>query len=233
MAFLRMLFLWLMLLPAGCISEHTLIPIVKDESFLAAGTAVDVMAVIDTSCSMADDWILISHNMSEFGEDLERQKIDWSIALTTMDIEETVWANEEIPFILLSDETNLEWEILIALQEVSKASFLGGEMGFAAAIERQSTHVDWFRPGTPLIILFIGDEQEQSDIDSLDFRAAWQQKLYVVSVVGPESKATEDPERFCSAEPAPLYWDASDIAINICNVQPWELYLQLRSLSGR
>ena len=212
----------------GCSSEWQMTPIDDGYGVFQPDQPYDIMTVVDTSCSMNENWIDLENNLYDFAIDLSERKVDWQIAMTTMDPDPDQSISN-----LITPGDNVALEILKTIVDFNKCVFCHRERGFASAIDRLYSNPEWFREGVPTVIIFVGDEHEQSNISPTLFLDAWPRKLYVVSVVGPyreedEVKVTELGQ--CYAEAAPLYWDVSDVVVDLCTEKPWDLFGNIDSL---
>jgi hypothetical protein len=217
------------MLLSGCASDYQAIAIDEGASYgvFQPDQPFDIMTVIDTSCSMDENWVDLEDNLYDFALDLSKRQVDWQIAMTTMDPSEDTVSN------LITPEDNIALEILETVVEFDSCSSCYRESGFAAAIDRLSSNPEWFREEVPTVIIFVGDEPEQSNISQDLFLEAWPRELYIVSVVGPYR---EEDERHvtelgqCFAEAAPIYWDVSDVVVDLCTEEPWNLFEEIDSL---
>lgn len=236
--FLRLLCLLLVLF-TGC-QEYT-IDNINEPAFMEAGSKVDILTITDASCSMGDDWIMTQYNLVKFADGLTAHDIKWQLAVTPMDLKKYVWfptdpeTDTEPLFHEVYRKDDTAWEVSLALREIASDFSYFGETGFDAAIHRKQQHSEWFRKDAATILIFVGDEEEQSESTATELYNAWSgEELYIVSIVGPKSQEIADSNKelnYCYANYAPLYREVSHIAIDICDDAPWRLYSKVESLS--
>jgi hypothetical protein len=127
---------------------------------------VDVLFVIDRSCSMLDDMDYLALNSWNFFSTLREFNLDYRVGVTTTDAEnagELSYAFGDIRFISSKYE-NPEGVFFDMLRN----SIGDGESGFAAIRNTFTSNndLDFYRMGVPLRIIIISDEDDSSDIKS-------------------------------------------------------------------
>lgn len=195
----------------GCNSDHGLSEIAETYG-LQAGDSVDILMVVDTSCSMSDDYQSVYYGLAQTAIDIRDLDADWTLGVMS--------ASPGDNFVIEVDPTDPDpgWAVMEAMDEVND---LGGETeeGFAAALENT-----WFvRNNVDTLIFFVSDEKEQSNLPAHYFRDQWPNHMYAVSIVGPatEQSLSYDEEGYCSAEVSPKYHNVADHYISICTEERW------------
>jgi len=188
---------------------------IDQRATLQRGEEVDIVVVIDTSCSMADNATRVTAGLAMISFELDRFDMDWQMVMLSAD-------PDDYHFITVHPSDVALWEIGLGLAELQDRG-LEQEMGFSAVLVAEFEHRSWFRGGSTLII-FISDEPEQSNLSPAQLDRRWPYRKVVVSIVGPYEEPTESSTSSalgCSAEPAPKYHDAADLALDLCSVEPW------------
>jgi hypothetical protein len=170
---------------------------------------LDVLLVLDNSCSMMKDWSYISYGLTQIPEELNDYGLDWKLAITSMDPADGSFI--EIPF---GDDPG--WDMIAGvenLRDVAGAT----ENGFDGALRAKDENPRFFRVNAITLIVFVSDETEQSEMSYEDFHANWGSPHMIASIVGPETQ-----EGTC-ANAAPKYHAVSQVTIDICTLEPWSL----------
>jgi hypothetical protein len=212
--------LTLFVIVASCNSENELreIPNIKhDTDVLQESSKLDVLLVLDNSCSMLEDWSFISYGLTKVPQELDDKSIDWKLSLISMDPTDGLFLE------LDSSLPDLGWEI-ISLIDLLRTNAGGLEEGFSSALTAKTIHGDWFRTEAQTLIIFVSDESEQSNISAQDFQNLWGSTFIAASIVGPRELS---PQVTSCADAAESYHLVSQIIIDICITEPWSIIEQL------
>ena len=215
---LKILFsIFLLLCSISCTQDYTLRYI---EGFhLAPGDEIDILMVIDNSCSMqggAANYATFA--VSESIRELQDAEIDWDLSIVSSDPTDTTWYP-------VQQGPDSSWDLLFALTDMQNQA-LPAEQGFDAALVKNDLHSNWFDSGHTLIF-FVSDEKEQSNYSPEEFLNLWPTPLVVVSITGPAEDIIESSSTSlwaCSGETAPKYNAVSDFHVDICSEQPWSIH---------
>jgi hypothetical protein len=174
---------------------------------------LDVLLVLDNSCSMITDWDYITYGITKIPEELNDNNFDWKIAIVSMDTSDAIFME--------LDPASIDpgWDMLTLISDFKLVAGQAEE-GFSAAITAKTRYSSWFRSGVLSLIIFISDEKEQSDISPQDFHSLWSDQHIIASIVGPYSVLPG--ESYC-AEPAEKYHLVSQIVIDICTRDRWSV----------
>ena len=179
---------------------------------------LDVLFLLDTSCSMNDDHTAMQTGISFAVRDIVNSDYNAKIALTNM----TVEPEYQTAFIDVSNSNDPEWDMTFAVQDLHDLH-AGGEFGFATALYHLQTNAWFFRNDSLKLFVFMSDEVEQSDTDSQTFLLSLPEPYYVISIVNNHNPADVGYENtyVCGAEYALKYINASHRTISICEEEPW------------
>lgn len=217
MRFLFMLLLFLCSCASDYGFEERTMPVISP------GDDVDILLVIDTSCSMRSEIGVISFELARAVESLDEIDVDWQIAATSAELTSDTWA------VVPNSHPDPGRAIL---EEVTKfaSTWTLDEAGFGATLHRMEIHPDFFRQSAILLVVFVSDEEEQSQLTVDFFSSKLDAFRYnaVISIVGSGSNDTGIalvPD--CYADLGQKYIDASDIHIDVCSWGPWRLFEDL------
>lgn len=188
------------------IVEDTTLP-VQDQPKL------DVLLVLDNSCSMITDWDYITYGLTKIPEELSYYNFDWRLGLISMDTSDAIFME------LNPASQDPGWDMLTLVGDFRLVGGQGEE-GFNAAIVAKTRNSSWFRPGVITLIIFVSDEKEQSGISPADFHSLWYDPHVVASIVGPIYLA---PSESSCAEAAEPYHIVSQIVVDICTRDRWSV----------
>lgn len=174
---------------------------------------LDVLLVLDNSCSMMTDWDFINYGVAQIPEELNYYNFDWRLALISMDTSDAIFME------LDNLSPSPGWNMLTLLSDF-KLQAGQAEYAFDSAISAKTRNSFWFRNNVPTLVVFISDEKEQSQIEPTDFITAWHDPIIVASVVGP--RFINQGESSC-AESAEDFYLISHITIDICTSQRWSV----------
>lgn len=181
--------------------EDTAYPLPRDTQNL------DVLIVLDTSGSMHDD-TAIYYGLSQIPNNLT--SYNWQIALITTD------PNNHLTFIIDSTEPEPGWAIIESIESLQN-SYSAREQGIDAAIEFLD-YQTYLRPNTPTLIVFVSDEDDQSEALPEELLLSWPAYLEITSIVGMVADAPG-----CTADYGERYISISDRVIDICTSTRWKI----------
>lgn len=204
----------------GCRSENELIKVEEPNTIdvsVEEKPQIDVLLVLDNSCSMQEDWAYVTYGITQIPVELNYHNFDWKLGITSMDSSDGILAEID------STHPDSGWEMISMLDSFRlRAGQL--EEGFLSAITVKIANPDWFRQGVKTVIFFITDEKEQSNLTAADFHSMWGDPHITASMVGPD----QDRNGIVScAEVARAYHEASDIIFDICAQERWSLIEQI------
>lgn len=210
---MRYLLLVLLLL-VGC-TESALhrLPEITPEEIANDPDGVDILVVLDTSCSMREDWPIITYGLGRSMDDLAASTDVFGRATSACANDTTLYPFED------------GWGLVETIPLV-KTYGCGDEEGLEAALVKKGLGVyetgepaDAWADSRPDVIVFVSDEPDQSDITYLDFEDAWPVD-WVTAVVGPD----EDPPDHCDYERGDGYIPLADKVVSICTSSPWSVF---------
>jgi hypothetical protein len=155
---------------------------------------IDVLFVIDDSCSMENDQAALASNFEAFFGSFRRNQVDFRIAAVTTDMADSTRQGRFVGPVL-SDKTGKADEAFSKLVNVGSQGS-AQERAFAAARAAlsepllSSNNRNFLRPNADLALVFLGDEDDQSPFPLSDFEAflrgikTGDQRLSVISIVG-------------------------------------------------
>lgn len=140
----------------------------RSEAFVQSGDrSVDVLWVVDSSCSMAQEQEALAGNFGSFLDVVDELALDYQVGVITTDLEDggilegpTRWVTPDTP-----DAEGVFADNVLVGQTGS-----GLEQGFDAALEAltgdpmdpEGPNVGFLRPDAGLRIVFVSDEDDQS-----------------------------------------------------------------------
>lgn len=149
-------------------------------------TPIDILFVVDNSCSMADDQRALAANSASFFDSFSKTQADYHIGVITTDASDRYPGVLGAPFITAATPN---------VQSVFRDQIMVGDMGsgweralmtaYDAVREPTLTYNKGFiRPGADFAIVFLGDEDDQSNVSVSRFVTA------VNKLKGPDSTVT-------------------------------------------
>lgn len=206
----------------GCYSENDINPVLDNnqtdvgldtDGTLGESPQIDVLLVLDNSCSMITDWDYLTYGLTQIPVELNQNNFDWRLALISMDSSDGIFME------LSPADPDPGWT-MISLVSDFKDQAGGQEYGFLSALSAKIAYRAWFRPTVTTLIFFISDEREQSEIAPIDFHQTWSDPHITASMVGPRTMQ----ENVTSCAEADEKWhDASQIVIDICTTERWSV----------
>lgn len=177
------------------------------------GPVVDVLVILDTSCSMVNDDDKID-NLSMIPLDmLDRPDVNWRLGITSADIDYI----DDLTEIDLRNPYPNE-DLILAIDELKKP--FGGPVGeqsldVALKIYNETT---WFRQVFTIFVIMT-DENDQSDVSANIFEASWPTRFDMV-VIGGEI----DSGAVCGAIWTHKLDRLATKKIDICDEYPWSIF---------
>lgn len=200
----------------GC-TESALhqLPEITPEEIVTSPDGVDVLIVLDTSCSMQADWATITYGLGRSLDDLA----------TTTDVFGRVTSacpGDDVLYPVADG-----WDLMPLISDVRRES-CHDEAGLSSAIDKKG--LDWYSDGTradtwaanrPDVVVFVSDEPDQSPFGPDEFLAQWSPD-WVTAVVGPDYMPL--PGSGCPYEAGHGYLDIADKAVPICTTTAWSVF---------
>ena len=203
------MFLWLAL---ACM-EYDIYPQVEEPGiYIEPSTPIDLLIVLDTSCSMADDWGTINYGITTIPQQMADAELDGKIAMISAD---------PAAGLFYEVEALDGWGMAIVMDNVMD---MGGyyEKPFDASIVAALEHSNFFRDDAIPILLHVSDEEEQSEIRIESYWRFWGPEAHHVCIAGINQQRTET----CTAEYGSRFIDACDIVLDVCANDAWTLFEQ-------
>ncbi|MCB9662474.1 MAG: hypothetical protein H6732_00015 [Alphaproteobacteria bacterium] len=166
-----------------------------DSATVSPPTVVDVLFVVDDSCSMTEEQARLATAFSSFLDELQGSTVDWHVAVVSTDMDNRQKQGKLIRAsgISVVDATTPDPQTVFTLLVSLGASGSFTERGLQAsqrAIEQptpvlQTANAGFLRPDADLHVVFVSDEDDQSAPGTT--RPQW------LSVMRSRSQATARP----------------------------------------
>lgn len=179
---------------------------------------LDVLLVIDNSCSMQDDFPQIQYGLTIIPGKLNEHGFDWRMAITSAGPSEGIFY--EVPH---SSDPNWDTAGLIGQLRNEAGGF---EQGMDSALAALISQTGFFRPDTTDLIIFVSDERDSSTATVERFRTLWPEPFFVASICGPP-EIDYSVFRPCAAGPNPKYHELSSIYVDVCSNAPFDIIGEL------
>jgi hypothetical protein len=155
---------------------------------------IDVLFVIDDSCSMEDDQAELANNFEAFFGSFRSNQVDFRIAAVTSDMEDEMRSGRFFKPVLSDKTPNVD----AAFRELVNVGANGSAIERALAATRaalsepliSTTNRGFLRPEADLALVFLGDEDDQSNFPVSEFESfvrglkTGDQRVSVTSIVG-------------------------------------------------
>jgi hypothetical protein len=155
---------------------------------------IDVLFVVDDSCSMEDDQAELANNFDAFFGSFRANQVDFRVAAVTSDMEDEMRSGRFVGPVI-SDKTPNADEAFRGLVNVGAN---GSAIERALAASRaaltepllSTTNRGFLRPEADLAFVFLGDEDDQSTFPVSEFESfarglkSGEQRVSVTSIVG-------------------------------------------------
>ena len=143
------------------------------ESYLVAGSdpaVVDIVFIVDQSCSMADNLNDIQVEMSDLWSILIDARADFHMGLTTADDHHGAFVQD-----FWLDNTASLMDVILYVGNLPLYSYYLGEEGLGSAVTLlgNQQYSGFFRDDADLFWIFISDEDDQSAWSSADWLDLW------------------------------------------------------------
>jgi len=177
------------------------------------GPVVDVLVILDTSCSMINDDDKID-NLSMIPLDmLDRPEVNWRLGITSADVDYI----DDLTEIDLRNPYPNE-DLILAVDELKKP--FGGPVGeqsldVALKIYNETT---WFRQVFTIFVIMT-DENDQSVASANIFEASWPTRFDMVVIAG-----EIDSGAVCGAIWTHKLDRLATKKIDICDTYPWSIF---------
>jgi hypothetical protein len=169
---------------------------------------VDVLFVIDDSCSMAGEQRAIARNFRSFIQQADLRRVDFRIGVTTTTVLGTAGALEGPPL----TPTTVALEQAFARQTGVGIRGSGIELGLEAALgavrraeQGLSPNRQLFRTGSQKVFVIVSDEDDQSQLSPLAYAAELERRFSSLTAAVISGGATGCRSSTGSAVPAPRY----------------------------
>lgn len=175
----------------------------QTDQWVQGEAAVDILFVIDDSCSMADEQQALAANFQAFIADAATSNADWHIGVTTTDtfnVQGRLLGTSTNPTVLTPTTPNVQQRFESKVNVGTNGS--GYEQPFAAMVAAvtepnlSGPNQGFLRPDAPLAVVIVTDAQEQSSntpgsyLATLRAAKGNRDDLVTLSVVGPFSQLT-------------------------------------------
>ena len=181
--------------PPGCVvtavEQHTLPPMQR--------RPIDVLLVIDDSCSMEDDQSRLASNFSSFFSSFQNNQVDFHLGAITTDMRASDRSGRLVSPFLTNATPNLSGEFTSMVSQGSQGSSIEQGLGAASAALHDpllsGANAGFVRPEADFGLVFIGDEDDQSNVDIRTFASDLRTlkgngAIVVASIVGLDSSWT-------------------------------------------
>lgn len=181
------------------------------------GEQLDVLMVIDKSCSMDNDWENVSYGAKFISTQLVHFNLDWKLSITSSDPYDQFFF--EVPY-----NQNPESDVDIGL-ELLRNNGGDHEMLFRGAQRVLEEYPDFFRENVTDLVVFITDAKNyyysnHPNVTSSEFEQSWDGDFIFASISGPTEVGLQSS---CGATYAPEFYSISDIYVDICTTEPWNV----------
>ena len=174
---------------------------------------IDILLAVDYSCSMMSEAKVIHYGLANNLDWLAQQEYDYHLGYTSTDPSKGFFRD-------LTNNPNPGW-ILADLFATPYYITGEGEAGFDATLKIKELYPDFFRPTATPIIIIVSDEEDQSKITANEWFTYWPTDVLLAAMVGTGTNVSRLNN--CDADYAPLYIDAADYTIDICDPGPWNI----------
>ena len=182
--------------------------------------SLDVLLVIDDSCSMTEEQQILTDYLPDMYNTLETsfQGLNWRVGVTVADP-----ASSMVGFTSYEDSNPL-FELIAY---VGSIGIMGrGEFGLSAAITSMAEDDDFHRPEAHLMVVFVSDEPDQSSISPSAYLTAVDlykeepfEVLHTAMVYLPEDVAEDCVTGL--EQPGTGYLEVSEIHASLCKPEQW------------
>ena len=185
--------------------------------------SLDVLVVLDTSCSMMNDYEKVASGMDILRGDIETLTYDYQIGIINSSL------SGEVYFAGPYDTNSSSIEFLLGTSLLSHDNF---EQGFRSHYEFATITEEglfFLRPGVPKLYIYISDEDEQSPIPTQIFKE-WLDDYHDSVIYDALAIAMIEDSPHCNSRPADIGYKFDEFvqyynkkAIDICG--NWQLAL--------
>lgn len=155
---------------------------------------IDVLFVIDDSCSMEDDQSALAANFESFFGSFRANQIDFRIAAITTDMDDDKRKGRFVGPVLTDKAPNVDSAFSMLVNVGAEGSAQERALASARAALTEpllsTTNKDFLRPNADFAVIFLGDEDDQSAFPLSDFEnflrglKTSDERLSVTSIVG-------------------------------------------------
>jgi hypothetical protein len=220
-----------LVLLAGCASDIGLsytkkevVEIVGDvavESREVYDQALDLLLLIDQSCSMSDDIEALENTLPLFYAELRGPDfidLDWRIGVKSTDPSEGA-----IESWVAWDDPNIDFKLQALSQGLGSSWQLGGESGLDAAVDSLAWDDEFHREHSDTLIIFMSDEPDQSTITPAGYNSlvsTYKPDPFVVTE-GAITVTTLDNRCDTAYDLGTGYLDVSETIVDLCDTEDW------------
>lgn len=215
----------------------------QTEVFQPAGGPLDVLLVIDNSCSMAEEQRAVADLAPDLLAALYAETPDFQVAVVSTDVDDGTSLGAQGRFAESRGITIVDPSTPDAADVLRELVLLGtggsaNELAFDAVVRsmteptRSTFNDGFFRPGAALSVLVVSDEPEQTPLsaqDFVDFLAADRGSADLASVFGIVGGPSGCTGTVGFADPSPKFVQAASLSggnwYSICD-SPWGPYFQ-------
>lgn len=207
---------------------------------------VDVLWVVDNSCSMSGALAAVNTNFASFMDEFVALGLDYHIAVVTTDMHDPSQSGQFMGDVITEASADPEGDFGAQVDQGSSGS--GQEQGFGACKAAltdpliSTTNTDFIRESASLSTIVVTDEDDDTDSINASSFASWYNGLKSDSematfsaISGPADSPCFDFNNGVDASPAPQYVDAVEatggIHESIC-ADEWDKALQHLSLTA-
>ncbi|MDX2009613.1 MAG: hypothetical protein SFW67_05465 [Myxococcaceae bacterium] len=155
---------------------------------------IDVLFVIDDSCSMEDDQAELANNFDAFFGSFRANQVDFRVAAVTSDMEDEMRSGRFVGPVITDKTPNADEAFKQLVNVGANGSAIERALGAARAALTEpllsSTNRGFLRPEADLAFVFLGDEDDQSNFPVSEFESfarglkTGEQRVSVTSIVG-------------------------------------------------
>jgi hypothetical protein len=158
---------------------------------------LDVLVVLDTSCSMSDNFTAVGEGLATLADDIGDVAVDFEIMFITNDVKDPDYIG---PF--GANSSDIDFLLAPGLLDHNGSTAEGGYAAhYLFESDPDEIYPSFTRDDADLLVFHISDEEEQSSISS-ELYAAWlrdlkgEQQVDVVSIVSTDTPCGQIGEKY-------------------------------------
>lgn len=183
------------------------------------GNELDILWVMDVSCSMSEELKTVGDAAADIAEQLEElpfRDLQWrmgAIMATTADAGAARWTTDA------GDAANLFDDLTLAASSTNDA----GEQGLDAALWSMAWDRDFHRDTANLLTIFVADEDDHSNTDPATYRSQAQGVKAAPLTINHSAVVHLDGSCMTGTgeQVGDAYVAVSDYTVSICNPSDW------------